>query len=192
MLNRLLRAIDGFSRLVGGLAMAMIALLVAAMFYEVVARYAFHAPTVWSYDISYMLNGTIFLLGAGLAMSKNLHVRIDFLSSHLPVRIQHGLNLVFHVAFILPIFGVLAFIATKNALTAFLTGELEPVSPWAAGHLAVLCGGFALGLGLLLLPVFRRGHPPRHRHPGARPGAPPRPLGSPLIRCAPSGPAREG
>lgn len=145
MLNRLLRAIDGFSRPVGGLAMAMIALLVAAMFYEVVARYAFHAPTVWSYDISYMLNGTIFLLGAGLALSKNLHVRIDFLSSRLPVRIQHGLNLVFYIGLILPIFAVLAYIATRNAAIAFLTGELEPVSPWAP-VIWPFYAGIALGL----------------------------------------------
>ena len=145
MLNRMLRAIDGFSRLVGGLAMTMIALLVAAMFYEVVARYAFQAPTVWSYDISYMLNGTIFLLGAGLALSKNLHVRIDFLSSRLPVRLQHGLNLVFYVGFILPIFTILAYIATKHAVIAFRTGELEPVSPWAP-VIWPFYSGIALGL----------------------------------------------
>ena len=150
MIEQLLSLADRFSRLVGWLAMLLIAALVVSMFYEVVARYGFNAPTVWSYDVSYMLNGTIFLLGAGLALSKNLHVRIDFLSSRFPVRVQHAINLIFYLVLFLPVFGIVGHQATTKAWKAFITGELEPVSPWAP-VIWPFYAGLALGLICLLL-----------------------------------------
>lgn len=141
---------DLVSRLAGWLAMALIAALVVVVFAEVVARYALAAPTVWAYDVTYMLNGVIFLLGAGLALSKNLHVRIDFLSSRLPDRAQHGINFLFYVTLFLPIFGIVTEQAIAKAWKAFATGELEPVSPWAP-LIWPFYAGIALGLACLWL-----------------------------------------
>lgn len=111
--------------------MAMIGALSVVVFAEVVARYALNAPTEWAFDVTYMLNGVIYILGAGFALSRNLHVRIDFLSSQLPVRVQHAVNLAFYVLLFLPIFGILTHQSVRKAWKAFVTGELEPVSPWA-------------------------------------------------------------
>ena len=52
--------------------------LVLAVSYEVIARYAFNAPTIWSFDVTYMLYGTIFMLGAAYALHKGAHIRTDF------------------------------------------------------------------------------------------------------------------
>ena len=52
--------------------------LVGAVAYEVIARYVFHAPTVWSYDVTYMLYGALFMLGAAYALHKGAHIRTDF------------------------------------------------------------------------------------------------------------------
>jgi TRAP-type mannitol/chloroaromatic compound transport system permease small subunit len=145
-----LRSADRLSRLIGGAAMVMIAALVLVVFSEVVARYAFDSPTVWAYDITYMLNGVIYLLGAGLALSKNLHVRIDFLSTRLPVRVQHGVNLLFYAVLFLPVFGLVTRRAAVKALRAFSTGELEPVSPWAP-LIWPFYAGIAIGLACLWL-----------------------------------------
>ena len=63
-LTAIVRAIDRFSEWTG-IAVAWLMLpLVAAVAYEVVARYAFDAPTVWWFDVTYMLYGTIFMVGA--------------------------------------------------------------------------------------------------------------------------------
>ena len=64
--------------------MVMIICLIAVMIYEVVARRVFNAPTIWAIDITYMTNGTLFLIGGAYTLQKNAHVRIDFLSSRLP------------------------------------------------------------------------------------------------------------
>ena len=52
--------------------------LVLAVSYEVIARYFFHTPTIWVFDVTYMLYGTIFMLGAAYALHKGAHIRTDF------------------------------------------------------------------------------------------------------------------
>jgi len=153
MIERAARWVDGLSLMVGRLGMALILVLVCVVFYEVFARYVLGAPTEWAYDITYMTNGTIFLLGAALALSKNLHVRIDFLSAQLPVRVQHGVNLIFNLFLLLPVIGILTHQAVRKAWKAFVTGELDPVSPWAP-VIWPFSVGIALGLLCLLLQIL--------------------------------------
>ena len=38
--------------------------MVLSLCYEVVARYVFNAPTQWAYDMTFMLYGSFFMLGA--------------------------------------------------------------------------------------------------------------------------------
>ena len=153
MIVKAARLADGLSLWVGRIGMALIAALVVVVFYEVFARYALGAPTVWAYDLTYMMNGTIFLLGSGLALSKNLHVRIDFLSSRMPVRIQHLVNFLSYVLLLLPVFAILTHQAFRKAWKAYLTGELEPVSVWAP-VIWPFMAGIALGLGCLLVQML--------------------------------------
>ena len=47
--------------------------------YEVVVRYAFSAPTPWAFDLSYMLYGTLFMMAGAYTLSRDGHVRGDFI-----------------------------------------------------------------------------------------------------------------
>ena len=58
------------------------------MVYEVIARYAFTAPTMWAYDISRMFAGALFMLGAGYGLSKGVHIRADFIYRNWSPRTQ--------------------------------------------------------------------------------------------------------
>lgn len=111
--------------------MVMILVLVGAMLYEVGARYAFNAPTIWAYDVSYMLNGALFVLAGALALAKNNHVRIDFLSSRLKVSTQHKINAAFYILLFLPALGFVTRASIIAAWHALVTGEVEAISPWA-------------------------------------------------------------
>ena len=71
--------IDKFSRLIGNIVCWILIPLIFAMTYEVLARKLFLAPTIWAYDISRFLYGALFMLGAGYALSKGVHIRADFL-----------------------------------------------------------------------------------------------------------------
>ena len=61
---RTVRAIDKFSDTTGTWIAWLNVPLVVAVCYEVIARYAFNAPTIWSFDVTYMLYSAIFMLGA--------------------------------------------------------------------------------------------------------------------------------
>ena len=65
---RIVRAIDRFTDMTGTWVAWLNVLLVLVVTYEVFARYYFTAPTVWAYDISRMVYGAMFVLGAFFTM----------------------------------------------------------------------------------------------------------------------------
>ena len=71
--------IDLFSKWTGNIVCWITVPLILAMVYEVLARKLFTAPTMWAYDMSRFLYGALFMLGAGYALSKGVHIRADFL-----------------------------------------------------------------------------------------------------------------
>ena len=79
-LIRAVRIIDRFTDVTGYWVAWLNLPLVVVVAWEVIARYFFHAPTVWSFDVTYMLYGTIFMLGAAYALHKGAHIRTDHFS----------------------------------------------------------------------------------------------------------------
>ena len=73
--------------------------LILAMTYEVIARKLFLAPTIWAYDISRFLYGALFMLGAGYALSKGVHIRADFLYRNFKVKNQGLIDFVLYILF---------------------------------------------------------------------------------------------
>ena len=78
-LSRLLALVDRLSDLSGRAASWLVMPLILGITYEVFARYALNAPTIWAYDLAYMLYASIFMLGAAYALWRGAHVRTDFL-----------------------------------------------------------------------------------------------------------------
>lgn len=136
---------ERFSTVLGAFGRLAIFALIVSMLYEVVARYVFGAPTLWAFDVSYMLNGSIFLLGSAYSLRKDAHVRIDFLSQKFPQRVQQYVNGLIYLLVMAPICFAFTWIAGNKALKAFMTGELEKVSPWAP-HVWPFYSVIALGL----------------------------------------------
>ena len=76
--------------------------------YEVVVRYAFNAPTPWSFDLSYIMYGTLFMMAGAYTLSRDGHVRGDFIYRLWRPRTQAIVELVLYFLFFFP--GVLALI----------------------------------------------------------------------------------
>jgi TRAP-type mannitol/chloroaromatic compound transport system permease small subunit len=149
-LARPLSVIDGLTRALGAVTMVMTAALVAVMSYEMVVRRGFNAPTLWAFDISYMLSGMIFVMAVPYALLHSEHVRIDFLSSRMPLRLQHAVNLLFYAGLFLPCIYMIATTAVGAAAKAYVTGEVERVSPWSP-LIWPYYAGLATGLCALVL-----------------------------------------
>lgn len=125
-----LRTIDRLSGGAAAIGMVLMAGLIGVMLYEVFARYVLRAPTLWAFDVSFMLNGTLFIIAAGFTLRHGGHIRIDFLSSRLPLRAQHLINLLFFALFFLPALGLLSYTAVTQTLAAYQTGRRELSSAW--------------------------------------------------------------
>jgi TRAP-type mannitol/chloroaromatic compound transport system permease small subunit len=151
-----LRIIDRCSEAVARLGELAAVVLMISTCYEVVARYVFNAPTIWSNDLSYMCAGAIFLLGAGQTLRENAHVRIDFISQSLPPRLSRMLDGLLFLLAVFPVVAALATVAARRAMRAYTTGEVEVVSPWAPLMWPFL-GVIALGLAILALQVLAHG-----------------------------------
>ena len=123
--------VDQLSVFLGRVVMGLVVVLVGAMLYEVVSRRIFDSPTIWAFDLSYMINGTIFLGAAGYALLQNEHIRIDFFSARLSLRTQHAINFIFYVFLFLPTMFIICQAAIGDAYEALATGQVERVSPWA-------------------------------------------------------------
>src|SRR3546814_19533907 len=84
-------------------------------------------PTVWAFDVAYMLNGAAFMLGCGLALKYDQHVRVDILSQAFSPRLRRGIEVVVFTVMVLPTLGLVCFAAWGDFLVAWVTGEVEQV-----------------------------------------------------------------
>ncbi len=107
-MNQLLYFIDRLSAWVGKAFAWCILILTFATSYEVFVRYVLRDPTSWAFDIGYIMYGTLFMMAGGYALSRNAHVRGDFVYRLWPPRIQASIELVLYFIFFFP--GVLALV----------------------------------------------------------------------------------
>lgn len=103
VLERILNGIDFICVWAGKLTSYLILLLIAAVVYEVVSRYAFDAPTIWSFEVQRMLGGTVFVMGFAWVLLMKAHVRVDLLYQRLSPRGQAILDAVLTLLLVFPL-----------------------------------------------------------------------------------------
>ena len=108
MVTQITLGIDQLSRMVGHAFAWCIVILTFGTSYEVFVRYALNDPTSWAFDMSYLLYGALFFMGGAYTLSRDGHVRGDFIYRMWPPRGQACIDLVLYVLFFFP--GVLALV----------------------------------------------------------------------------------
>jgi TRAP-type mannitol/chloroaromatic compound transport system permease small subunit len=121
--------IDRLSMWAGKTFAWCIIILTFGVSYEVFVRYVLGAPTTWAYDISYMMYGALFLMAGAYTVSRNGHVRGDFLYRLWPQRVQAIIDLVLYVLFYLPGIGALIYAGTHFSRMSWRFGEVSVFSP---------------------------------------------------------------
>ena len=127
---RLVRIVDKFTDGTGTLVAWLNLPLVFVVVYEVIARYVFDAPTIWSFELTYMFYGTIFMLGSAYALHKGAHIRTDFFWEKFSVRRKGIIDAVSYVVFFFPSLAILFYLGFEQAVYAFETGETSDQTPW--------------------------------------------------------------
>lgn len=107
-MQSLLLGVDRLNAFIGKLFAWCIVILMLAICYEVFRRYVLRDPTTWAYDVSLMLYGALFMMAGAYTLSRNGHVRGDFLYRKWRPTTQARIDLVLYFLFYFP--GILALI----------------------------------------------------------------------------------
>jgi TRAP-type mannitol/chloroaromatic compound transport system permease small subunit len=129
-LVKTVRVIDKFTDTTGTWVAWLNVPLVAAVAYEVMARYAFGAPTIWSFDVTYMLYGTIFMLGAAYALHKGAHIRTDFFFEKWSIRTKGIIDSTAYIVFFFPSIFTFLLVSGAEGWYAFEINETSEQTPW--------------------------------------------------------------
>ena len=121
-MNALIGNIERITRSVGILAAFALVPLVLATCYEVFSRYAINAPTVWAYEIGYLLTGSHFLLGMAFTLQANEHIRIDIFSANFAQRTRAVIDLLGYTV-TLPLMIWLTYALYQHLATGYLRNE---------------------------------------------------------------------
>ncbi|THD81587.1 TRAP transporter small permease subunit [Aliigemmobacter aestuarii] len=126
---RYIRFADSVSAWFGKTFGWLIILMTFGMSYEVLVRYLFNAPTPWALDISFIMYGTLFMLGGAYTLSRGGHVRGDFVYRTWEPRKQAFVDLILYVLFFFPGMLALVFAGWKYASRSWSYGEVSVNSP---------------------------------------------------------------
>ncbi len=127
---RVARSIDQISIWSGKITAWLILPLVIGLTYEVISRYLFKTPTIWAYDLAYMLYGTLFMLGAAFTLFKKGHIRTDIFYDKWSPQKQGWVDAVLYLLFFFP--GMILFLwaGLDEALHSWSLLEKSEVGAW--------------------------------------------------------------
>ncbi|WP_419909474.1 TRAP transporter large permease subunit [Hoeflea sp.] len=156
--------IDVLNLWVGRLTCLLLIPLIFVMVFEVVSRTLFGTltdwgmndlairiglgPTLWSYDISRMLGGVLFMFAAGYALLRGVHIRADFLFRSWSPKTQATVDATLYLAFYFPAMLFFFWTAADFWLDAFEKRERAMDTTWAPilwpARIAMPIGAFLL------------------------------------------------
>jgi len=145
-----IRWIDNLSKALAHSFGWCVVMLTLGTSYEVFMRYVLGKPTSWAYDMSYMFYGALFMMAGAYTLSKNAHVRGDFLYRKWQPRTQAKVELVLYFLFFMP--GILALVLTgfTYGLQSANLQELSVNSPAGVPVWPLKVVIFLSGLSMLL------------------------------------------
>ena len=129
-LLKIIRTIDPIGIWSGKLVSWFIIPLIFGLTYEVIARYVFGAPTVWAFDVSYMLNGSLGMLGAAYTLYRRGHIRTDVFYEGWSPRKKGWVDATSYLFLFFP--GILFFFVAglDAAIHSWSILETSDASPW--------------------------------------------------------------
>jgi len=135
-----------------GLVLGVISLVIMlTVVYEVIARYVFNAPTMWSMEINLYLFCAICVMGGGYCLLKDGHVRVDLIYPKLFARERAIIEFCTYPLALL-FCGILIWLGGREAWTAIVEHQVSesvmafPLWPvWTT----IPIGGFLLAMQII-------------------------------------------
>ena len=121
-LKKITSTIDTVSTWSGKIFSVATVVVVAVIFYEVVARYAFHAPAEWSNEAMIYGCAIVYLMGGAWALKNGQHLKMELLYSRLSIRGKAIIDSFTYFFFVLYL-GFFIWAAGKYAWRSWLINE---------------------------------------------------------------------
>ena len=118
----LVNRIERITTNIGIIAALTLVPLILTTTYEVLARYIFDAPTIWAFEVGYMLTGTHFLLGMAYTLQQGQFIRIDIFSQDMSEKTRAFIDLCAY-SIILPLMMWLTYGLTSYLISGFIKNE---------------------------------------------------------------------
>ena len=127
---RVINRLDSISEFAGKSVSWLYIPMVAALVFEVVMRYCFSAPTIWSMDVAVMLYAINFMISSPYCLQTGGHIRMDFFYSGWSVRRKATMDLIMYILFYFPVHIVFLWVGFEFFWDSFTTNERSIMSPW--------------------------------------------------------------
>jgi TRAP-type mannitol/chloroaromatic compound transport system permease small subunit len=129
-LQLVVRVLDGMTALSRKLSTISVLVILLSMLTEVFSRYALRSSATWSYELSYMAFGAMFILGIGPTLQTDNHIRVDFLQTMVPQSVSRIIDTIGYVFFLLPCMFLIAVTMLLKLSEVFVSGETTGQSAW--------------------------------------------------------------
>ena len=98
-IERFVKGIDRVSIWTGKAASFLIIPITLLEGREVIYRYAFDRPTIWSWELCTMLYAALFLLGGAWVLQENKHISTDIIYARLSPKVKAYIDIVTYLCF---------------------------------------------------------------------------------------------
>lgn len=143
-----MRTVTALNERIGRFASYFVLIIFALLFAEVLLRYFFRSPTVWTNELAQLLFGTYAVLSGGYLLARGGHVNVDIVYGTFPRRTRATVDVLTSIFF----FAFVGILLWQGSIFA-----LESIAKMETSHSAwnppiwIFKAMIPVGAGLLLL-----------------------------------------
>ncbi len=115
--------IDALNERIGRVVSWLALIIVLVQFLIVVGRYVFGIGSIWVQELIVYMFGFLFMLGAAYTLRHDGHVRVDILYREAPPRTKAIVNLVGSILFLIPVCGLIFWVAWPYVMQSWSVWE---------------------------------------------------------------------
>jgi len=104
--------------------------LILLIVVEVFRRYVLEDPSIFAFDLQWMICGAFVFLGGAYALADNVHVRADILYNMLRKRWQLVIDIILYPVFFFSFMFVMVWATFNIFERALYFGEVSPATAW--------------------------------------------------------------
>lgn len=135
-MKTIINAIDLLNEKVAKFFSYLSMILVLQLVYEVVCRYVFNKPNMWSFDATYFISSILIIFGLAYTWKIGAHVGVDLFSGKMAPRVKAAIFIFFMITLFFTTWGNIGKIMLENTIYSWsikenaMTGSMPPVYPF--------------------------------------------------------------